>query len=68
VAAGLVYELHFLGGPRDGAVAYSPRPYDRITDGVGLVYAADREGPECLEWVDDGTRRITLRYRGRVSR
>lgn len=61
----MIYLLRYVGGgPKDGAEAMSPRPYDSTWDDGGHVYQADGEGTEVLEWVDDDQRAITLRYRG----
>jgi hypothetical protein len=60
----MIYRLYYIGGPHDGEEVISPRPYD-ATEYRGEVYAATEEGDDCLEWVDDNTRRITLHYLGR---
>jgi hypothetical protein len=61
----MIYELHYIGGPMDGQEVLSPRPFDIIVETDGSAYVADCEGEECLEWVDDETRRITLHYAGK---
>jgi len=60
-----MFHLHYVGGALDGTIENSFRPYDamRLADGI---YAADEQGERCLEWVDDFTRKIILKYRGRV--
>lgn len=60
----MIYRLILVGGPRDGQEILSPRPYDALQEPGDHVYVADAEGDACLEWEDDSTRRITLRYRG----
>jgi hypothetical protein len=62
----MIYELIFIGGPKDGQEVLSPRPYDAIQEPDGHVYSADAEGDACVERVDERTGRITLRHRGRV--
>jgi hypothetical protein len=59
----MIYELHYVGGPLDGQTALSPLPYDTIAS-EDWVYRADECGEDCLEWKDDETRIIRLRYRG----
>ena len=61
----MVYLLNYVGGPNDGREnVYSVKPYDGIKEPDGSIYMADEQGEACLEWVDDETRRITLKYRG----
>lgn len=59
----MLYELHYYGGPHDGQMAYSPRPYHAICHSDGMIYRADEIGEACLRWVDDETRRIDLIHR-----
>ena len=62
---GVIYLLTYVGGPMDGQEVWSPRPYDAFCEEENHIYRADDEGEACLEWVDDETRRITLRYLGK---
>lgn len=62
-----IYHLHYIGGPCDGIVCNSFRPYDMMREPDGSLYAADEHGEKCLEWVDDWTRRITLKFRGNMT-
>jgi hypothetical protein len=60
----MVYELELVGGPSDGEVSLSPRPYEAIRQADGHVYRAEDVGDGCLIWVDDDTRRIVLHHQG----
>ena len=57
-----MYHLHFAGGPKDGQVVNSFRPYDKMREPDGSVYGATEEGESCPEWVDDWTKKIVLHY------
>lgn len=59
----VMYRLRFHGGPWDGRVVNSPRPYDGMK-GDGHQYRAECEGERCLVWVDDWTRDINLYHAG----
>lgn len=63
----MTYRMTLCGGPRDGETLVASRPFDRLTSTCGHDYRARCAGPDCLEWVDADTRRITLVYRGRVD-
>lgn len=65
------YNLYFVGGPLDGQVSNGFRPYYRMVI-EGNIYEvnsfADTTDPDdYVEWVDDGTRKITLYHKGEVK-
>jgi hypothetical protein len=60
----ICYEIVHIGGPDDGLVSFSPRPYEELRDEKGHVYRSEEPAPDCLEWVSDTVRRITVIYRG----
>lgn len=67
MGAGVIYQLHYVGGSKDGMEVLSPRPYDAMFEQTE-IYVADSAGEDCLEWIDDDTRRITLRlYRSNCT-
>jgi hypothetical protein len=61
----MIYEIHYIGGPEDGHMAYALRPYFQMRHPDNAVYQAEMEGNQpVLEWVDDKTRAITLYFAG----
>lgn len=58
-----IYQIHLIGGPRNGEIINSPRYYYRLEFPDGCVYEAK---PPCdfedvgAAWLDDGTRRVDL--------
>jgi len=63
--AGMIYELHYVGGPEHGRMAYAIRPYFRMRHPDGAVYQAEMDGEQPVtEWVDDDTRAIALHFAG----
>ncbi len=62
----MIYQLHYVGGARDGSIVNSFRPYDAMKEADGF-YVADAEGEACLIWVDDWTRKIQLRFKPAVK-
>ena len=61
----MIYELHYVGGPEDGHMVYAFRPYFCMRHPDNAVYRAEMDGDgPALEWVDDDTRAITLRFEG----
>ncbi len=57
-----MYHLRYHGGPRDGVVANSFRPYDAMKEPDGDIYVAKERGEACLIWVQDNTYAIDLYY------
>lgn len=55
-----IYNIHYVGGPDDGMIAASFRPYHRMVTN-GVVYEAI-DPDNCLEWVNDWTYKIVLHY------
>ena len=65
----IFYQYFFVGGPKDGEIANGFRPYFSLTYN-GLVYEVfnPKDSPdEYVEWVNDGTRKITLHYKGQLD-
>ena len=69
----MIYEIHYVGGPNDGQMAFAIRPYFRMKHHDNAVYQAEMEGEGAgaganggpvMDWVDDDTRAITLHFVG----
>ena len=62
------YQYYFFGGSENGYISNGFRPYFRIITPEGNIYEAKEPHKfehEYIEWVDDGTRRIDLFFKGR---
>lgn len=60
------YNYYLIGGPNDGEVSNGFRPYFRLTIEGAIYEVLNPDAPqdEYVEWVDDGTRKIKLYYKG----
>lgn len=58
----MMYHLHYVGGPHNGEIANSFRPYHKMRLHDGTIYEAD-DIDNCQEWVDDWTRKIVLNFK-----
>lgn len=58
----MMYRLHLHGGPQDGNIANSFRPYHELRYPDGVVYRTLELPPDYLVWVDDWTRSIHLHF------
>ena len=57
-----IYQLNFVGGPKDGEITNAFRPYFAFCTEDNSVYVAEDKNNH-LEWVNDFTYRIFLRHR-----
>jgi hypothetical protein len=62
-----IYRLRYHGGPCDGQVVNSFRPYDQIRHEDGHIYRAEHEGEKCLVWAGDNTYDIDLYHAGKAK-
>lgn len=59
-----IFILHFFGGPSDGEIINSFRPYHKTITSDGHVYEVN-DLTDFLIWIDDFTKKIELHYKGK---